>query len=90
MRFLIPFTFALAAVEAAVVEDRVAAADSRLQARGSKPKYGYDPATTRYCSWWYDNEDGSTSCEAMPANWAITEEQWKNWVRPMTWRIYAF
>ncbi|GAB0139426.1 hypothetical protein EsHS_00000080 [Epichloe bromicola] len=43
------------------------------------PKFEYDPATTKYCSFWYDNVDGRTSCKDIPDSWDITEEQWKRW-----------
>ncbi|QPH01784.1 hypothetical protein C2857_005987 [Epichloe festucae Fl1] len=43
------------------------------------PKFEYDPATTKFCSFWYDNVDGRTSCKDIPDSWDITEEQWKRW-----------
>lgn len=52
-----------------------------LSARdGPTPGFAFDPATTEYCSFWYDNTEGSVACEDMPEKLGITAEQWKRWV----------
>ena len=47
--------------------------------RGANPKFPFDPATSAWCTWWYDNEDGGITCEQIPDYWGITEAQWKLW-----------
>ncbi|KAL4869532.1 hypothetical protein BDV12DRAFT_196162 [Aspergillus spectabilis] len=39
--------------------------------RDEIPSFPYDPDTTPYCTWWWDN-DGSIPCEDMPATWGIS------------------
>lgn len=51
---------------------------------GTTPSFDYDAATTKYCSFWYDNVDGSIACEDMPEKMGITEDQWKRWVSFVT------
>ena len=37
---------------------------SQLGSAGFDPLYDYDAATTKYCTWWYDNWQGTT-CSAV-------------------------
>ncbi|KAG9199588.1 hypothetical protein G6514_008350 [Epicoccum nigrum] len=46
--------------------------------RDEQPLLPYDPNTTEYCTWWYEN-DGSVACNDMPATWAITLEAFRRW-----------
>lgn len=48
--------------------------------RDVKPKYPFDPSTTKYCSFWYDNDDGSIACEDMPSVLLINKDDWLRWV----------
>ncbi|KAK9434602.1 LysM domain protein [Metarhizium brunneum] len=45
----------------------------------NQPKYAYDPSTAKYCTFWYDNDDGSVACQDIPNQWFITDEQWIRW-----------
>lgn len=70
------FGLAVLAAEAAVVRSQ-----HGLDARdGKKPGLEYDPATTKYCTFWWDNIDDSVSCEDIPSATGITMDQWKRWV----------
>lgn len=60
------------------ISGALAAARTRLR-RDEKPNFPYDPNTTSYCTWWWDN-DGSISCKDMPAAWGITMEDFLRWV----------
>ncbi|KAL4998532.1 hypothetical protein BDV10DRAFT_201217 [Aspergillus recurvatus] len=46
--------------------------------RDETPNFPYDPDTTSYCTWWWDN-DGSIPCSDMPAFWGITLEEFLRW-----------
>ncbi|KAI1119968.1 LysM domain-containing protein [Nemania abortiva] len=50
-----------------------------IAARGSSPKYPYDPNTTKYCSYWIDNVGAATKCTDIPTNWEITLEDFLRW-----------
>ncbi|KAF6802834.1 LysM domain-containing protein [Colletotrichum sojae] len=45
----------------------------------SSPQYPYDPNTSPYCGWWFDNHDSTVSCENMPLIWELTREEWTRW-----------
>jgi hypothetical protein len=53
--------------------------ESKLR-RDEKPALTYDPNTTKYCTWWYDNKDGSVTCSAMPTTFAISLSDFRRWV----------
>lgn len=38
----------------------------------NQPKYAYDPSTTKYCTFWYDNDDGSVACQDIPNQWVAS------------------
>ncbi|PGH27223.1 hypothetical protein AJ80_01180 [Polytolypa hystricis UAMH7299] len=46
--------------------------------RDETPQFEYDPDTSPYCSWWWDN-DGSLLCEDIPSLWGITLEDFLRW-----------
>ncbi|RDL39248.1 uncharacterized protein BP5553_03588 [Venustampulla echinocandica] len=46
--------------------------------RDESPALPHDPDTTKYCTWWFDN-DGSIECSAMPASWAISLPDFLRW-----------
>ncbi|KAI0505413.1 LysM domain-containing protein [Xylaria bambusicola] len=50
-----------------------------IAARGSTPKYPYDPNTTKYCSYWIDNAGAATKCTDIPKNWGITLADFLRW-----------
>jgi hypothetical protein len=52
--------------------------------RDSKPQYSYDPNTTKYCSWWIDN-DGSVACSSLPDAWFISMADFLRWVSLNSW-----
>lgn len=55
-----------------------------INSRGADPQFDYDPSTTPWCTWWYDNEDGSVKCEDVPSVWGITMKQFQEWVSSRT------
>ena len=65
------------AVQAALLASAATAATIKA-GRGAEPNFPFDPETSAWCTWWYDN-DGSTPCEEIPMYWGITDEQWKRW-----------
>jgi hypothetical protein len=46
----------------------------------NRQAYPYDPNTTPYCSYWYDN-DGTTACQDIPAKWVISMADFLRWVK---------
>ncbi|KAF2795233.1 carbohydrate-binding module family 50 protein [Melanomma pulvis-pyrius CBS 109.77] len=46
--------------------------------RGANPAYFADPATTKYCSWWYDN-DGNTDCKTVPGMFDASFADFLRW-----------
>lgn len=46
---------------------------------GVQPVYPYDPNTTKYCSWWWDH-DGGTTCDAKLNTLGIAREDFFRWV----------
>jgi hypothetical protein len=47
--------------------------------RDEVPANPYDPSTTTYCSWWFDN-DGSIPCTKLMTLWSITLADFRRWV----------
>ena len=47
--------------------------------RDDRPGGQFDPNTTSYCSWWQDN-DGSMPCSAVPEYWGISLADFLRWV----------
>ncbi|KAL6797935.1 hypothetical protein J3E68DRAFT_448914 [Trichoderma sp. SZMC 28012] len=70
MRVLTPL------LAASVIQIAVAHPNGR---RDVKPKYPFDPSTTKYCSFWYDNDDGSVTCEDVPSTLLISNDNWLRW-----------
>ncbi|KAK6443794.1 hypothetical protein FP744_10000042 [Trichoderma asperellum] len=70
MRVLTPL------LAASVIQIAVAHPNGR---RDVKPKYPFDPSTTKYCSFWYDNDDGSVACEDVPSTLLISNDNWLRW-----------
>ncbi|KAH6688882.1 hypothetical protein F5X68DRAFT_274939 [Plectosphaerella plurivora] len=70
-----------ALVSAAQVEHRAddAGDDTPMRLMGGDPQYPFDPNTSPYCDWWYDNHDNTVPCEDMPIIWDLTEAEWKRW-----------
>ncbi|KAF7558113.1 hypothetical protein G7Z17_g83 [Cylindrodendrum hubeiense] len=52
--------------------------NGRIKLQGVSPKYPSHPDTTKYCSWWWDN-DGSVSCKDIPDTWSIRMEDFLRW-----------
>lgn len=52
---------------------------------GAQPAYSYDPNTTKYCSWWWDN-DGTTTCDARLDALGIPREDFFRWVSDPLYR----
>ncbi|KAJ5165060.1 uncharacterized protein N7500_006890 [Penicillium coprophilum] len=46
--------------------------------RDETPSMSYDPETTSYCTWWWDN-DGSIACENIPSAWGISLADFRRW-----------
>lgn len=44
-----------------------------------RQSYPVDPATTTYCTWFYDN-DGSADCASIPGTWGISLADFIRWV----------
>jgi hypothetical protein len=55
------------------------AAEREGHHRDEKPKFPYDPNTTKYCSWWVDN-DGSVPCSGILDAWLISLADFMRWV----------
>ncbi|KAF2473993.1 uncharacterized protein BDR25DRAFT_386910 [Lindgomyces ingoldianus] len=53
-------------------------AEKPFSRRDEKPALPFDPNTTPYCTWWYDN-DGSIPCSQMPALWVISLDDFRRW-----------
>lgn len=51
----------------------------------SIPKYEYDTDTTRYCSWWIDN-DGAWTCDRIESELEISMIDFQQWVSD-SWRL---
>jgi hypothetical protein len=51
--------------------------------RDETPSMPYDPDTTSYCTWWWDN-DGSIACNDIPSAWGITLADFRRWVSSST------
>ncbi|KAJ4169798.1 hypothetical protein NW754_005946 [Fusarium falciforme] len=49
-----------------------------IKLMGTSPKYPSHPDTTKFCSWWWDN-DGSIACKDMPDAWSISMEDFLRW-----------
>jgi hypothetical protein len=47
--------------------------------RGETPNFPYDPNTTPYCTWWWDN-DGSIVCADLADEFWTTTEDILRWV----------
>lgn len=54
--------------------------------RDETPHYLHDSATTKYCTWWWDN-DGSVACKDMPSAWGISMDDFLRWVRANTLKL---
>ena len=69
------------AFRAAIALSAAAHASSNIDnlRRDETPQLPYDPNTTQYCSWWWDN-DGSVPCADIPAAWGITLADFQRWV----------
>ena len=48
------------------------------QLMDERPQMPFDPNTNPDCAWWWDN-DGSISCQNMPAEWGISLENFLAW-----------
>ncbi|KAH7635588.1 hypothetical protein B0T09DRAFT_298276 [Sordaria sp. MPI-SDFR-AT-0083] len=56
---------------------------SDLERRGEAPGLPFDPKTTMYCTYWYDN-DGSLDCEWVPDSWSIEMKDFLRWNPSLT------
>ncbi|KAK3312922.1 hypothetical protein B0H66DRAFT_644063 [Apodospora peruviana] len=57
----------------------VGASSVPLRARdGDTPSLPTDPNSTKYCSWWVDNE-GSETCEGLLSVWGISITDFRRW-----------
>lgn len=50
-----------------------------LVKRDVLPNFPYDPATTKACTYWYDNLDSTTTCQSVASDNGITMEQLLRW-----------
>ncbi|KAF2004067.1 carbohydrate-binding module family 50 protein [Amniculicola lignicola CBS 123094] len=51
--------------------------------RDETPGLPFDPNTSKYCTWWYDN-DGSVSCSGMPGAWGMSLADFLRWNPSLT------
>ncbi|KAI9149972.1 LysM domain-containing protein [Paramyrothecium foliicola] len=56
-----------------------AVAGTKIQGRGEEPRYEFDPATTKYCSYWIDYIGGGLQCSQIPAQWEISMADFLRW-----------
>ncbi|KAH7323619.1 LysM domain-containing protein [Rhexocercosporidium sp. MPI-PUGE-AT-0058] len=61
----------------------IGAAAAVTHPRDDKPGGQFDPKTTSYCSWWQDN-DGSMACSAVPDYWGISLADFLRWNPSLT------
>lgn len=67
-------------IAGAIIILEVAQSARITRARGAdKPLFAYDQNTTKYCSWWHDN-DGSIPCEMIPESNFISLADFMRWV----------
>jgi len=64
----------------AAVLSQSAIAARLLTVRGEKPQYFTDPSTSKYCTWYHDNADGSVVCADVPALYGISKDDFLRWV----------
>jgi hypothetical protein len=57
-----------------------AIAKPALEVRDNTPQYFVDPATTQYCTFYYDNADGAISCTDVPGAYGASWEDFLRWV----------
>jgi hypothetical protein len=76
------FLFAAGAMAGVAVAGRVAARDM-------VPADPFDPNTTKYCSWWYDN-DGSIPCSQVPDANFISMADFLRWVSLMIYESLSW
>ena len=74
LRFIVP---TLALLSAGVIGETPR--NHRRAKQLSIPKYHYDPDTTRYCSWWVDNE-GTWTCDRIETELEVSMIDFQQWV----------
>lgn len=79
------FTLALLALLAAGVAGETSFKNLRRAKHISIPKFEYDVDTTRYCSWWMDN-DGAWTCDRIESELEISMVDFQQWVSD-SWRV---
>lgn len=79
------FTFTLLALLAAGVTGEASFGNHRRAKQISIPKFEYDVDTTRYCSWWIDN-DGAWTCDRIESELEISMIDFQQWVSD-PWRV---
>jgi len=70
MNFLVLFLTFLVSISSATTVT--------LQARGEDPALPYDPNTSPYCFWWFDNL--GLTCEETWEAWGIERADFLRWV----------
>lgn len=73
------FTLTLLALLVAGVAGEASLENHRRAKQISIPKFEYDTDTTRYCSWWIDN-DGAWTCDRIESELEISMIDFQQWV----------
>ncbi|KFG83697.1 LysM domain-containing protein [Metarhizium anisopliae] len=75
---LAPSVAALAVAASSGVLDSIVQQGVNLRARESNPGFSFDPNTSPYCTFWYDN-DGSIPCAEILSLFAVSIDDFIRW-----------
>lgn len=76
---LAPSVTALAVAASSGVLDSIVEQGVNLRARQSNPRFSFDPNTSSYCTFWYDN-DGSIPCTEILGLFSVSIDDFIRWV----------
>ncbi|KFG84795.1 LysM domain-containing protein [Metarhizium anisopliae] len=75
---LAPSVAALAVAASSGVLDSIVEQGVNLRARQSNPRFSFDPNTSSYCTFWYDN-DGSIPCTEILGLFSVSIDDFIRW-----------
>ncbi|KAH0592099.1 hypothetical protein MHUMG1_10147 [Metarhizium humberi] len=75
---LAPSVTALAVAASSGVLDSIVEQGVNLRARQSNPRFSFDPNTSSYCTFWYDN-DGSIPCTEILGLFSVSIDDFIRW-----------
>ncbi|KAF4465975.1 domain-containing [Fusarium albosuccineum] len=65
-------------VTSSIAVSKALETEGKMRLLGPDPLLPFDPDSSPFCTWWYDNH-GGIECEDMPAFWDITVTEWHRW-----------